>query len=335
MKLIRIGPIVIGKDSKGERIELAARVYREGIEQIDGTPHVRAQLTHAKGCWLGFLPAKSDNAAATLAEGQAIRLEARFFKHTVADMALRVERWEPLSAADEKAIGIDLLPSARCPYPFLVEMLAEMLDRLTIPSLREFVTTVLCNPEVRDRFLTAPASVEAHHNRPGGLIEHSMHVGRIVASMPALSDTERELGVVAALVHDIGKLRTYDAAGDRSDLGVVINHDALTLEMLAAPLQVLEERWPDGALSLRHLLVVDPERKSFTDRIEQRVGLVLRFADQWSAHNDKNRRAFRVAKERYGMAHFGRQRFWRPRPPAEANNKTAPLVGHFDDDPAN
>jgi putative nucleotidyltransferase with HDIG domain len=330
MKFVTVGPI-IGMDSAGELITLVARVYRDGRERVDGTTFVRARLTHSRGCWTGFFPAPTEVAAARIAPGQAIGLDARYLKHKFAQGGLRIERWEPLSLPAEQALGIDLLPSALCPYPFLVEMLAEMIDRLRIPALRDFLTRVLCDPKLRDGFLTAPASAAAHHNRPGGLIQHSMQVARLVASMAALSDKERELGVAAALVHDIGKLRIYGHADNHSHLGAMLHHDALTLEMLANPLLELERRWPDGALALRHLLAAAPERKSFSDRIEQRVGLVLRFADQWSSHNDKNCRAFRAANKRHGIAWFGRQRFWRPQPPAEIDNCTAPLVGSFDE----
>ncbi len=331
MTFIPVGPIVIGKDAAGVRFELVARVYREGLAHSQrGDRFVRAQLTHAKGSWMGFFPDEAQSGAGELREGEAIRMEARRVQHKVADDSLRIEWWARLLADEEHALRLDLLPSALCPHPYLVEMLVDLLDRLTIPALRDFATDVLCDPEIRDRFLTAPASLHAHHNRPGGLIQHSMQVARMVAGFGSLSDTERELGVVAALVHDLGKLRTYNAAGATTELGGVLGHDALTLEILAGPLKALERRWTDGATSLRHLLVVDTDRKSFHERIEQRVGLVLRFADQWSAHTDKNRRAFRAESKRYGMASFGRQRFWRPQPPVEWTNKTAPLAGQFE-----
>jgi len=331
MTLIPVGPIVIGKDAAGVRFELVARVYREGLAHSQrGDRFVRARLTHAKGSWMGFFPEEAQAGADGLQEGEAIRMEARRLQHKFAGDSLRIERWVRLPADKEHAVRLDLLPSALCPHPYLVETLVDLLDRLTIPALRDFATDVLCDPEIRDRFLTAQASLHAHHNRPGGLIQHSMQVARMVAGFGSLSDTERELGVVAALVHDLGKLRTYNAAGATTELGGVMGHDALTLEMLAGPLKALERRWTDGATSLRHLLVVDTDRKSFHERIEQRVGLVLRFADHWSAHTDKNRRAFRSEGKRYGMASFGRQRFWRPQPPAERANKTAPLAGHFE-----
>lgn len=316
MTLIPIGPLVIGKDGGEPRFALRARVYREELAHSErATPFARVRLTHAKGNWLGFFPLQQEGCATELTEGQAIRVEARRFKHRIANDSFLVDRWEPMPASEERALRLDMLPSALCPRPYLVEKLVEMLDRLTIPALREFVAAVLCEPNTRDRFLTAPASLHAHQSRPGGLIEHTMHVAWFVASMGSLSDTERELGVVAALVHDIGKLRVDGTDGETSALGAIVGHDAMTLEMLAAPLQELEQRWPDGAISLRHLLVVETDPKSFSERIEHRVGLVLRFADQWSAHYDKSKRAYRQEGKRHGAAFFGKQRFWRPQPP--------------------
>jgi 3'-5' exoribonuclease len=235
-----------------------------------------------------------------------------------------VKRWAPLTPELEHRHALDLLPGAVCPVPFSVERLVKLIGQLSIAPLISFLTDVLCNPAYRDRYLTAPASRHAHHNWPGGLIEHSVEVARWVASFRAVPDTEREIGTAAALVHDIGKIRTLGrnaAPGDRIGL---LRHEAPTLEMLSPALARLEARWPDGALAIRLLLAAESERRSFVDRVEQRVGLVLRFADAYSAHRDKNRRAFLADGKRCGLARFRQQRFWRPSLPKKTGPRWAP-----------
>ena len=79
-----------------------ARVYREGIARSDGgTSYVRARLTHAKGCWMGFFPTNANN----LTAGQAVWLEARRFRHKVADDGFLIERWTVLPVHQERFHG--------------------------------------------------------------------------------------------------------------------------------------------------------------------------------------------------------------------------------------
>jgi 3'-5' exoribonuclease len=257
-------------------IELMARVYRQGTPSNQhGTRFVRAQFTNARASWIASLPCP-----VKLADGQAIWAQAQERAHPAGNRLL-VKRWAPLTPELEHRHAIDLLPGAVCPVPFSVERLVELIGQLSIAPLISFLADVLCNPAYRDRYLTAPASRHAHHNWPGGLMEHSLEVARWVASFRVVPDTEREIGTAAALVHDIGKIRTHGgdtAPGDRIGL---LRHDALTLEMLSPALARLEARWPDGALAIRLLLAAESERRSFVDRVEQRVGLVLRFADAY------------------------------------------------------
>jgi len=65
---------------------------------------------------------------------------------------------------------------------------------------------------------------------------------------------EKELGVIAALLHDISKTRTMTNNHRKTTLGYVVEHDLLTLEVLAAHLRELDRTWPDGATALRYLL---------------------------------------------------------------------------------
>lgn len=291
----------------------AARIYRQGTRTLpSGRQFIVAALTNARALWTAHLP--DTESARSTARGEAIEFEARF-EEIGACRALVVSRFSPMTGAEEHARRLELLPSALCPKPFSVDLLVKLINHLTIPPLADFLTDVLCDPANRDPFLTLPASFNAHHNWPGGLLEHSVEVARWVAKFRSIPDVERELGVAAALVHDIAKTRTHQRRAD--PLGQLLQHDALTLEILAPALRRLDARWKDGAIALRFLLAKAQRRVHFTSGVELQVSLLFDFADQFSAHRDKNQRAFRDAVRSSGCACFGRQRFWRPRPPRE------------------
>lgn len=73
--------------------------------------------------------------------------------------------------------------------------------------------------ELREQWLTAPGAILVHHNFAGGALVHSYNVARIAA---VIADTmgenvNKDLVVVGAMMHDIGKLFTYRINGINID----------------------------------------------------------------------------------------------------------------------
>ena len=150
-----------------------------------------------------------------------------------------------------------LIPRSACPSVAhaALEGLVALCDALTVPDLRRLVDDVFADERLWPGFVAARASKNHHHARPGGLLMHSVDVAlRCQDQCRGLTLHEAELVVVAGLLHDIGKVRTVGTHGARPPLGHWVHHEALTLELLAPHLQVLDERWPEGAAALRHCL---------------------------------------------------------------------------------
>ena len=72
-------------------------------------------------------------------------------------------------------------------------------------------------------FREAPAGKRLHQAYPHGLLEHSLTVAQAVSAISAtFPGIDRDVAVTGALLHDIGKLDTYEVGGDgieMSDLG--------------------------------------------------------------------------------------------------------------------
>jgi 3'-5' exoribonuclease len=149
---------------------------------------------------------------------------------------------------------VRLIPQSLCPYPGLLLQLQGLMNRLTIPSLREFVEAVLADDSLAFAFVSVPASLNHHHNYPGGLLSHSLECVSLVERHHEFPIHSYQLGLVAALFHDIGKILTLTAQMERTSLGESLDHDKLTLEILGPYLKRLEESWPQGATKLRYLL---------------------------------------------------------------------------------
>jgi putative nucleotidyltransferase with HDIG domain len=148
-----------------------------------------------------------------------------------------------------------LIQSAVNPADLLV--LFKLIEGITNPAFRNFLWEVLGNPEIGVPFVSSPASLYHHHHLPGDLLAHSLECAHIASgAMEAmlLPTNEREVTLIAALLHDIGKVRTFDAEGKRTLTGVFIDHNDLTLRVLDSELRKLESNYENGAVTLAYLL---------------------------------------------------------------------------------
>lgn len=150
--------------------------------------------------------------------------------------------------------GVRLLPQSLCPIPGLLPQLASVVAQFHLPVLRTFVLQVLAESSIGFPFICVPASRNHHHSQPGGLLLHSLECVWLLSQHREFSREKYELGLVAALFHDIGKVLTLTPNRKGTTLGHGVDHDKLTLEVLAPYLKGLQEQWPLGADTLRYLL---------------------------------------------------------------------------------
>lgn len=147
-----------------------------------------------------------------------------------------------------------LIPQSLCPIPNLLSDLKYVLRQITIPVLQNFVEAVLADDGIAFAFISAPASLRHHHNYPGGLLHHSLDSIQMLERHREFPRDSYELGIVAMLFHDIGKIMTMTSLMTRTSLGSCMDHDKLTLEVLSPYLRSLEQQWTKGAQELRYLL---------------------------------------------------------------------------------
>ena len=136
--------------------------------------------------------------------------------------------------------------------------LFRFIGQLTSKSLQSFMWSVLSNPKVARAFVSIPASRSHHHAYPSGLLEHSMECLRIVQaglkSLSHLSQREKDLTEVAALLHDIGKTQTLKANGDHTLEGLNVNHECYTLSVIVYELAQLKKTYEQAAVALEYML---------------------------------------------------------------------------------
>jgi len=250
--------------------------------------------------------------ALTLAEGTMVSTTFATYEYQgtirgrISDMSLS----ESTSPDDV----ISTLPSALCPLPQVVNCLRTVISLIREPLLREFVARVFRDYALAKRYFRVPASVDDHHSMPGGHAEHALEMALDSSRVSTLSPMNRDLAIVHSIFHDVGKIDTHDQTPRSRELFRMVNHEALTMYLLAEPLRWLEAMWPDGA---RSLIVGWAPAWARYGRKEQPViyppGELVRGLDRTSRASSMLRDHARIEG---GVTELTRQRaIWTPSPP--------------------
>jgi len=190
---------------------------------------------------------------------------------------------------DQYIDPIEVMPASLCPVPSVLVDVYEMLQMIGTPALRRFVHDVFSLRSVFLPFWTATAGSK-HHAWPGGLAGHSLEVTRSVVDVMAsrtkrpvnFTSLEYELGVITALLHDVGKTVGYTDEGYCTERALVLGHELLGVELIRKPMDALRVARPDLAEALTALLLSRTRFSNGRYRLEA-IRQVVSKADRESA----------------------------------------------------
>jgi 3'-5' exoribonuclease len=137
--------------------------------------------------------------------------------------------------APSEADVAEFLPQTKKDLAALVARLREVAADIEDEHLRKLLAAFLDDAELVSRFRRAPAGVSIHHACLGGLLEHTAAVVELALRLADLyPNLNRGLLVAGAILHDIGKVESFDyTRGFRySDAGGLIGHLPLGASMI-------------------------------------------------------------------------------------------------------
>ena len=200
----------------------------------------------------------------------------------------------PVDSAQQLAhFTLSLLPQAYCHKPELLRRFSTLVKQIHSRVLTRFLAHVLADNVVSYRYLQCPASLRHHHHYSGGLLEHSIEVAEQLINQHSVNEKkftqkERDIAIVAALLHDIGKTRTLTSDGKRTALGMMVDHDELTLEVCANALVTLDKTDTSSAMLLRHIWTCATPNARYGYQAITPIATALHRADHQSANNTFN-----------------------------------------------
>lgn len=170
-----------------------------------------------------------------------------------------------------EAVSIRPLPRGSVPLADLVpsvgdvdrywQYLDEMRTRITAPRLRAVLDLFYTDDTFRLAYEQCPGSPgTGHHAALGGLLQHTTEVVRIGVAMARVAHADVELVAGAAMLHDIGKTRSYaweTGVFEITEPGRMIGHVVLGAMMLhdAVAASTAPPCTDDELMVLMHLIL--------------------------------------------------------------------------------
>jgi 3'-5' exoribonuclease len=163
--------------------------------------------------------------------------------------------------------------------------LRELISSTTHPQLQGLLEKIFSNENIKHKFYDVPAGKLWHHNYLGGLLEHTLSVTTIALQVAEnYPGINRDLLLAAGLLHDIGKIHTYEYRTfiDYTDKGRLVGHIVLGSQLVTEFIREMEA-FPEGLeTELIHLIL------SHQGKLEQASpvipmtleGLILYYADE-------------------------------------------------------
>lgn len=142
----------------------------------------------------------------------------------------------------------------------MVGELLQLVQGLENSHLQDLLRTFFEDRSFLIAFADAPAAKSIHHAYVGGLLEHTLETASICLHLVRLYPRylDRDLLVAGALLHDIGKVREYDAHAlnfEITDAGKLFGHILLGFQMVEEALASLEGFPQDLAAELLHMIL--------------------------------------------------------------------------------
>ena len=227
-------------------------------QKKDGDPFLKLQLGDATGAVEAVVWEQVEEIARVATPGTAMRVSGRFCNDPRYGAAITVRGVR--AACEEEYDPAELREGPPVPYEQMVAALEELIDTIQRRHLRELVNRLLGpGTESGARWLVAPAAKVYHQAYRHGLLEHSLSVAQGVSAMAATFPAiDRDVAVVGALLHDIGKIEAYEQSGgaiDLSDAGKLQGEIPLGYYRVRRAIEEIEGFPPQAAQAVLHIVL--------------------------------------------------------------------------------
>lgn len=217
-----------------------------------GEPYLLLTLVDGTGAMRALVFDEPDFFGDQFNEGDRIRVTGQVTAREGKPM-IRVRH---LRRADDEVTAEELLPRSHRDPDELFGFVLHLADELGSPDMRALVAAATGDAELVRLWCEVPCSKSGHHAYRGGLLEHTVGVASLCQTLCQWHPrVDSDVLVAAALLHDIGYVRTFafGATFELTEEGRLLGHLAIGHEIvdgLARRTGMAQER----RLSLLHTI---------------------------------------------------------------------------------
>jgi 3'-5' exoribonuclease len=228
-------------------------------QKRSGEPFLKLQLGDVTGVIEAVVWDGVDELAPLCGCGSVVRVLGRYSVDERYGRALTVRRLR--AAVDGEYDLDDLTEGPTIPYAQMAEDLASLVETVQRPHLRELLARLIDpSTPVGGAYHAAPAAKYYHQAYRHGLLEHSLSVAQGVSALAATfaADIDRDIAVVGALLHDIGKVEGYasrNGAIELTDAGKLLGEIPLGYYTVRREIERIEGFPAGDADALLHIIL--------------------------------------------------------------------------------
>lgn len=263
-----------------------------------GQPYLMLEIGDRSGRLSGNIWDDALTVNEDLFEGGIIKAQGRIETYQGAKQVAfkRLRKVRP----DDEVDPTDLIPSTDTDPKENFTEIEKLVSKFDNENLKQLVTLFFDDDTFRTRFLKAPAGKLWHHNRLGGLVEHTLSMCRICVMMADhYPELDKDLLISGAILHDIGKVEEYnfDSYIDYSDRGRLVGHITLGSQWVAERAAQLDSFPPDLLDRLQHLILSHQGEHGSPVMPSTREAFMLHYVDLMDSKMDALRRITRELPE--------------------------------------
>ena len=154
-----------------------------------------------------------------------------------------------------------------------------------IHTMKTRVSEIFEDDQFLKEYIRSPSGMKWHHPYLGGLLEHSVDVAEICNFMAEKHpELNRDLLVLAALLHDVGKIKEYSVTTmiDFTDEGRLEGHIIIGERFVRSMCDRIDDFPSKLRMLLSHLMLSHQGHKEFSSPVVPMIpeGFVLYYADE-------------------------------------------------------
>ncbi len=191
-------------------------------------------------------------------------------RKTITSDNIRPQQFLPESNTDNKEIDRELM---------------DWIASIHNAHIKTLLEGIFNDPEIREKFMFAPAAKLWHHNYLGGLAEHTLSLINLCHQLHQLyPQLNRDVLLAAALLHDLGKIYELETKGfiNYSAEGRLIGHISMACEIVNDKTKNIKD-FPDTIKQqLLHCILSHHGKQEYGSPVVPMTleALVLNYADE-------------------------------------------------------